>query len=97
MSSVVKMRLVYALMVFFGLSVTMQMGLFLTHQLRDFNLQGIVIFAILFDLVIVYTFPASCGGWQPSGIYRENGRVRRYLDRLRLMSGRPFLNMIDRL
>lgn len=56
MSSVVKMRLVYALMVFFGLSVTMQMGLFLTHQLRDFNLQGIVIFTILFDLVIVYTF-----------------------------------------
>lgn len=56
MSSVVKMRLVYALMVFFVLSISMQMGLFLTNQIRDFKLQGIWIFTILFDLVIVYTF-----------------------------------------
>ncbi len=55
MSSVVKMRLVYALMVFFVLSITMQMGLFLTNQIRDFSLQGIRISGILIDLVIGYT------------------------------------------
>lgn len=56
MSSVVKMRLVYALMIFFVSIVTMQMGLFLMHQIRDFKLQGILICNLLFDLVIVYTF-----------------------------------------
>ncbi|GIP34465.1 M56 family metallopeptidase [Paenibacillus sp. J2TS4] len=56
MNSVVKMRLIYALIIFFVLSVTVQMGLFLTNQIRDFKWHEIPISNVLFDLLIVYTF-----------------------------------------
>lgn len=56
MSPVVKMRLIYALMIFFASVVLMQMGFILIHQIRNFEVQGMLLSHILFDLVIAYTF-----------------------------------------
>lgn len=56
MSSVAKMRFVYALMILFATVIIMQMGLFLIHQIKNFQLQELWIFDILFYLVIGYTF-----------------------------------------
>jgi Zn-dependent protease with chaperone function len=55
MNPSVKLKWIYALMVVFIVLFSVQMGMFVAHQIGDDRLQGTIVTYVVFDLVIGYT------------------------------------------